>query len=73
MPHIGQLVIFTPLSILFSTKSSPFAMIFRAAYRAGFEAYAILSLLTVTSSYSKPTVYLVCTVSTFSYFSYEGG
>ena len=46
-------------------------MIFRAAYRVGFEEYAIRSLLAATSSYGEPTVCLVRTVCTFSYFSYE--
>ena len=64
---------FTPLRPPFSTSLSLFAVIFRAAYQAGFEVYTILSLLAVTSSYGKHTVCLVRTVCTFSYFSYVGG
>ena len=73
MPHTGQTVIFTPLRSPFSTSLSPFAMIFRVAYRAGFEEQPILNLLAVTSSYGEHTVCLVRTVCTFSYFSYVGG
>ena len=64
-------MLFTPLSVPFSTSLSPFAIIFRAAYRAGFGVQPTLSLLTATSSYGKATVCLVCTVRTISYFSYE--
>ena len=73
MPHIWHSVVFTPLRPPFSTSLSLFAVIFRAAYQAGFEVYTILSLLAVTSSYGKHTVCLVRTVCTFLYFSYVGG
>ena len=65
MPHIGQLVIFTPLSVSISTSFRAFAVLFCVACRAGFGAQPTLSLLNVTSSYGKATV------CTFLYLSYE--